>query len=76
MCEKICYTSFAEALKVINRAKRFRAYRDGRRVKRRSPPQIPRRPYKCPECGFYHLSHLKTFKEKCKKNEQKNNLYD
>ena len=48
---KICYSRKEAGIK-LNDAKRFH----GSRTK-----QLPKRMYWCEHCGFYHLTHYKTY---------------
>ena len=52
---KVCYTA-REAGGVINNARRHHYSTDDKRGK-----NIPKRKYYCKECGFYHLTHYKSF---------------
>jgi len=54
MCEKISYNTFFEAQSVINHAKGI-----GRRKNRHRASYIPKRAYKCPDCGKIHLTSKK-----------------
>jgi hypothetical protein len=54
MCEKLSFTTFFEAQKVVNIATNI-----GRRQNRHRATKIPKRAYRCPECGNYHLTSKK-----------------
>jgi len=59
MCEKITYDSFFDAQTVVNKAAKFG--RNSSRI-RRLKNKIPKRVYRCEECGKYHLtSKLKKY---------------
>lgn len=47
MCEKICYSSYAEAEKVMKQLNRWADWRNKPRLKKI---------YKCKECNAYHLT--------------------
>ena len=59
---KICYTE-REAGLVINGCKKHFYAGHGRWAKSAhgNSKSIPRRKYYCKDCGFYHVSHLKSF---------------
>lgn len=54
MCEKLSFDSFSEGQKVVNKALSW-----GRGNRRRQNSKKPKRVYKCPECGMYHLTSKK-----------------
>lgn len=54
MCEKIGYNTYAEAKKVVNNAQKI-----GRVKHRNLSNKRPKRVYKCPLCGLYHLTSKK-----------------
>lgn len=58
-CEKISYNTWDEAQHVVNIANNR-----GRGKIRRLNTKIPKRCYKCPFCGKYHLTSLKKVKTK------------
>lgn len=61
MCHKVSYDSYREASKVASSFRRRRRYnKTGQRMKRSKHAEIPNRAYRCPECGKYHITHLKT----------------
>jgi len=53
-CEKIPYNTYFEAQTVINQANS-----QGRRILRHLNRKKPKRAYKCPYCGKYHLTSQK-----------------
>ena len=53
--QKICYTE-REAGIIINTCKRHNYNSRGVRSKYK-----PMRKYRCKDCGFYHVSHLKSY---------------
>jgi hypothetical protein len=59
VCNKNSFDTFGEGQKDVNRAKKMRIYKDGKRIKGRSKKQRPQRVYKCPACGKFHQTHLK-----------------
>lgn len=61
-CNKIGYETFEEAKHVVNYANKMGRKRQ---KQRRLQCKKPKRVYKCPECGLYHL----TSQNKVKKNE-------
>jgi len=54
MCDKLEFDSFFEGQKVVNVAQRI-----GRRTNRHRATKHPKRVYKCPDCGKYHLTSKK-----------------
>lgn len=69
-CHKIQYETWEEAQKIVNRLRRIRIYSGGRRIKGSNlAKRRPKRVYKCPVCGFFHLTHYKN-KQKCHKKYQ------
>lgn len=50
MCDKLSFDSFSEAQKVVNNAMSM-----GRRKNRHRATKKPKRVYRCPDCGMYHL---------------------
>jgi len=65
-CDKVTYNSFEEAQRVVNAAaKAPRFYHNGKRMNRRVTYK-PKRAYKCPNCGMYHLTSKKEEKRRNK----------
>ena len=60
MCDKIPY-SYREACECLKSAHRCMV-RDGRKYKHHKPDKIPKRKYPCKECGWWHLTSLKSVK--------------
>lgn len=56
-CEKISFDSFLEAQKVVNHAQ-------GRKNNRRRAQKVPKRVYRCPDCGKFHLTSKKNKEHK------------
>jgi len=55
-CGKVSFDTFFEAQKVLNRLGNIgRVYG---KTKRRHATKKPKRVYKCPDCGKYHLTSL------------------
>ncbi|MDD4972476.1 MAG: hypothetical protein PHT07_23850 [Paludibacter sp.] len=54
MCEKLSFDTFFEGQKVVNNATNI-----GRRQNRHRATRVPKRVYKCPDCGKYHLTSKK-----------------
>lgn len=66
MCDKIPYASSFEAQQIISQARHadgHKSYTTGRRFKHRHSYK-PKRAYKCPECGMWHLTSQKKLKNK------------
>lgn len=55
MCEKVTYDSFFDAEKSISRHKKGRAYGNSAR---RMATKVPKRAYKCNDCGKYHITSM------------------
>ena len=54
MCDKLSFDTFFEGQKVVNHAVNI-----GRRKNRHLATKMPKRVYKCPDCGKYHLTSKK-----------------
>lgn len=55
MCEKLSFNSFYEAQKVVSTARSIAK----RSNNRHRATKTPKRTYKCPDCGKYHLTSKK-----------------
>lgn len=52
-CDKLSFDTFSEAQHVVNIAQ-------GRKTNRHRANKIPKRAYKCPDCGKFHLTSKKN----------------
>lgn len=55
-CEKVGYSSFAEAQAALNRIRHRHVFKEGRRVNRQKKKKKLQRSYKCDRCGLWHLT--------------------
>lgn len=63
MCEKIAYDTYFEAQQYVNFAKKHpnKRIKNGKRINRMQS-KLPKRVYKCEQCGKYHLTSRKKKK--------------